>query len=113
MWSDQFDDIRYSLNDIYMAFLMTGWMFFFMGLIYHHWYISIIGIVFILLSLWCIRKQFFINQKQYINGMIPHHSMAIHMSKKLLNKQNTIQPFLQNIIENQENEIVYMKQLSK
>jgi uncharacterized protein (DUF305 family) len=42
-------------------------------------------------------------------GMIPHHSMAIHMSKKLLEKKNNIKPFLQEIITTQENEINFMK----
>jgi uncharacterized protein (DUF305 family) len=41
--------------------------------------------------------------------MIPHHSMAIHMSKKLLKKQNNVKPFLENIIDTQEKEIDYMK----
>ena len=41
--------------------------------------------------------------------MIPHHSMAIHMSKKLLEKNNNIKPFLQDIISTQENEIDFLK----
>ena len=41
--------------------------------------------------------------------MIHHHSMAIHMSKKLLKKKNNIPNFLKNIIITQENEIVIMK----
>ena len=42
--------------------------------------------------------------------MIPHHSMAVHMSKKLLEKENNRQhPFLTNIINTQESEIVIMK----
>ena len=41
--------------------------------------------------------------------MIPHHSMAVHMSKKLLEKENTITPFLNNLIQTQENEIVFLK----
>jgi uncharacterized protein (DUF305 family) len=42
--------------------------------------------------------------------MIPHHSMAIHMSKKLLEKNNNISLFLENIIKTQENEITILKQ---
>jgi uncharacterized protein (DUF305 family) len=41
--------------------------------------------------------------------MIPHHSMAIHMSKKLLEKKNTISPFVENIIKTQEEEILFLK----
>jgi uncharacterized protein (DUF305 family) len=42
-------------------------------------------------------------------GMIPHHSMAVHMSKKLLEKENNIGDFLKNIINTQEKEITFMK----
>jgi uncharacterized protein (DUF305 family) len=35
--------------------------------------------------------------------------MAIHMSKKILQKENNISPFLQNIIKTQENEIEILK----
>jgi uncharacterized protein (DUF305 family) len=41
--------------------------------------------------------------------MIPHHSMAIHMSKKLLENNNNISPFLENIIKTQEKEITFLK----
>jgi uncharacterized protein (DUF305 family) len=41
--------------------------------------------------------------------MIPHHSMAIHMSKKLLEKENNLESFLKNIINTQENEILVLK----
>ena len=33
VWVDKLDDIRFSINDAYMTLLMTGWMFFFMGLV--------------------------------------------------------------------------------
>jgi hypothetical protein len=109
VWADKFQDIRYSINDIYMIFLMTGWMLFFMGLFNKDIIPSIIGFLLAIASIWCIRNQFFINESQYKLGMIPHHSMAIHMSKKLLEKKNTIKPFLQNIINTQEKEIDFMK----
>ena len=38
VWIDKYQDIRYSLNDVYMILLMAGWMLFFMGLfsaLYH------------------------------------------------------------------------------
>jgi uncharacterized protein (DUF305 family) len=44
--------------------------------------------------------------------MIPHHSMAVHMSKRLLEKDNNIQDFLQNIVSNQSQEIDFMKKNS-
>jgi hypothetical protein len=88
---------------------MSGWMFFFMGLIYQEMYIFIIGLLLVISNIWCIRNQFLITETQYKLGMIPHHSMAIHMSKKLLDKKNNIQAFLENIIDTQEKEILFMK----
>jgi uncharacterized protein (DUF305 family) len=41
--------------------------------------------------------------------MIPHHSMAIHMSKKLVEKENSIPAFIQSIIKTQEDEILFLK----
>ena len=109
VWVDKLDDIRFSINDAYMTLLMTGWMFFFMGLVYQEISVLFIGLLLIIINIWCIRNQFLINETQYKLGMIPHHSMSVHMSKKLLEKENTISPFLQNIIKTQENEILYLK----
>jgi len=109
VWVDKVDDIRFSINDAYMSLLMTGWMFLFMGLIYQEIRVLFIGLSLIIINIWCIRNQFLINETQYKLGMIPHHSMAVHMSKKLLEKENTISPFLQHIIKSQEDEILFLK----
>ena len=110
VWVDKIDDIRFSINDIYMTLLMTGWMFLFTGLIYQQLDIFFIGLPMVIITIWCIRTQFLVTESQYKLGMIPHHSMAVHMSKKLLEKENSITPFLQNIIKTQENEIMVLKQ---
>jgi hypothetical protein len=109
VWVDKFDDIRFSTNDAYMTLLMTGWMFFFMGLIYKEINVFFIGFVMIIVNIWCIRSQFLIDETQYKLGMIPHHSMAVHLSKKLLKRKNNIAPFLQNIIKTQEYDIQILK----
>ena len=109
VWVDKLDDIRFSINDAYMSLLMTGWMFLFMGLIYQELRVFLMGLSLIIINIWCIRNQFLINETQYKLGMIPHHSMAVHMSKKLLEKENTISPFLQHIIKSQEDEILFLK----
>jgi hypothetical protein len=45
--------------------------------------------------------------------MIPHHSMAVLMSKKLIqNQPPLLNDFVSNIITTQEKEIEYLKQLS-
>ena len=109
VWADKFDDIRFSLNDLYMSLLMCGWMFLFMGFFDKKNNILMIGVGLVIFSIWCIRTQFLISEDQYKLGMIPHHSMAVHMSKKLLEKENNIQSFLQNLITTQENEISFFK----
>ena len=109
VWVDKLDDIRISLNDVYMVLLMCGWMFLFMGLIYKDANPFIIGLLLVIINIWCIRSQFLITEDQYKLGMIPHHSMAVLMSKKLLEKANTINPFLNNLIQTQDSEIVFLK----
>jgi len=112
IWVDKYYDIRFSMNDVYMILLMTGWMFLFMGIFYQELHIFIIGITFVIINIWCIRTQFLITENEYKKGMIPHHSMAIHMSKKLLENNNNISPFLENIIKTQENEITIFKKIN-
>lgn len=111
--------IRIHLNDIYMACLMTSWMVTLDGIYhYNHYHNSnqvIIGFAFIALFMYLIRKQVFITDNQYIKGMIPHHSMAILMSKEIKKKsknQNVIS-LANNIIESQDKDIILMKQLEK
>ena len=105
IWVDNISHIRLSLNDLYMILLMTGWMLFFMGIIYKEFIVIVIGFILVVLNVYLIRTQMFINEYQYRIGMIPHHSMAIHMSKKLLEKENGINEFLRNLINTQEKEI--------
>ena len=110
VWVDKYDDIYVSINDLYMILLMTGWMFFLMGIANRDTKIAFVGFCLMVANMVCIRTQFMISEKQYIRGMIPHHSMAIHMSKKLLNKDTNIKPFLEKIIKTQTEEINWMKQ---
>ena len=107
VWVDKITDIRISINDVYMSLLMCGWMFLIMGIMHRETFLP--GLVLVIFSIWCIRTQLLVNESQYRLGMIPHHSMAVHMSKKLLEKPNTISPFLQNLINTQSNEILYLK----
>ena len=109
VWVDKVDDIRFSINDIYMTLLMTGWMFLFMGLVYQEMSVFFVGLSLIIFNILCIRSQFLITESQYKLGMIPHHSMAVHMSKKLLEKENNISTFVKNIIKTQEDEILILK----
>lgn len=114
VWVDNLDDIRFSINDVYMTLLMTGWMFLFMGIYYSETPIFYLGLFLVVINIWCIRTQFMVTSEQYILGMIPHHSMAVLMSKKLLERKSPLpNKFISNIIITQENEIEYMKQMYK
>jgi peptidoglycan biosynthesis protein MviN/MurJ (putative lipid II flippase) len=109
MWIYKLDDFYFSLNDLYMTGLMTGWMFLFMGILQFDKKYFLFGFILTILSFYLIRSQSFVNEIQYLRGMIPHHSMAILMSKKLQNKPHTIQHLLDQIIQTQEKEIILMK----
>jgi hypothetical protein len=110
VWVDSISDVRFSINDLYMTLLMTGWMFTFMGLYYKQHKVFLFGIILIIFNFWCIRSQFMVTQHQYLLGMLPHHSMAIHMSKKVLENNNiTDKTFIQNIINKQSDEINFIK----
>lgn len=114
IWSDKLSDIRLSINDIFMVSLMTGWMILFMSIFYKNFIYFIVGIAIVTISYISIRKQFFVSEQQYIKGMIPHHSMAIHMSKKLKDKgisNSDLQELVEDIILNQEDEIKILKRL--
>jgi len=97
VWVDKLDDIRFSINDVYMTLLMTGWMFLFMGIYYNETSILCLGLCLVVINIWCIRTQFMVTSEQYILGMIPHHSMAVLMSKKLLERKS---PLLNNFLSN-------------
>jgi len=108
IWIDNIDDFRFSLNDFYMVGLMTSWMIFFMGLFTLD-IKKMCAIIFVILFFICIRKQFLVTEIEFLRGMIPHHSMAVMMSKRLQEKPNSIQHLLDQIIQTQKTEIIIMK----
>ena len=114
MWANKIDDVRFSLNDFYMIGLMIGWMILFMAIYYKDLYPFLVGLILVLFNFYAIRTQLFINEKQYLLGMIPHHSMAVLMSKRLSEKNEVtprIKNFINNIIQNQSEEIQFMKNI--
>jgi thiol:disulfide interchange protein len=108
-WIDKLDDFRFSLNDFYMTGLMTGWMLFFMGFFTLNIHKAIGGLMIVLIFFALIRTQLFVTEIQFLKGMIPHHSMAVMMSKRLEKKPNSVQHLLDQIIQSQEKEIIIMK----
>jgi len=73
------------------------------------------GIIIALLGLfiYLYRNQVAIKDKEYVKGMIEHHSMAIFMSEEILKKTDNynIAKLAKNIIQNQKDEIREMKEL--
>jgi hypothetical protein len=110
-WADKWSDMRLSLNDWYMAFLMTGWMFVFEGVASKMMSWFLLGAGFIFFSLIFIRGQILVTKEQYIAGMIPHHSMAVKMSKELIRKYgaDVLNRLPASIVDGQETEIRILK----
>jgi len=119
IYSNKFSDIYITLNDLYMAFLMTGWMFLLMGIVFVNSKYFILGLLLVILNIYLIRTQKFINLNQYLSGMSIHHSTAVFMSNKFkenypdeLKKNKELDTLVNNIITNQEKEIELMKKLN-
>lgn len=116
LYVNNFNDIRFSINDIYMSLVMCGWMFLLYGIFYNIIHYIIGGIIFLLIIFYCIRNQFLISSNQYVKAMIPHHSMAVKMSKELLKNEkinDELSELANNIIKSQEDEINQMKKMEK
>lgn len=76
------------------------------------YYLSLIFSLIIFVYLY--RNQFYINDKDYLNEMIEHHSMALLTSEEILQKTSSerVKRLAENIIETQQKEIEYMGQLA-
>jgi uncharacterized protein (DUF305 family) len=108
-WVDKWEDVYFSLNDFYMIGLMTGLMFFFMGIFSLQGSKVLFGLIAAVAFVALIRTQAFVSEIQYLRGMIPHHSMAVMMSKHAEKQPNSIAHLLDQIIQNQQKEIIIMK----
>jgi hypothetical protein len=114
-------DFTNSLGKFYMSIIMGLYMIIVEVMMHdHHYdvistkYYIIIGaliVAFILLY----RTQQLITDKQYLEGMIEHHSMAILTSNKILEKTDNynIAKLAKNILQTQQDEIILMKELLK
>lgn len=107
---DSWTDIRWSLNDLYMILTMAGWMLVFMAALNQDWWIMGGSVLLVAASIWAIRVQLLITTDQFVLGMIPHHSMAVHMSRQLVTSTGPLKEFALQIMKNQENEIAFMKE---
>ena|SRR5579872_3654557 len=115
IWADKIEHVRWHLNDIYMALLMTGWMMIFSYFLLRNHMgnsktVLIISVVSVVIILYFIRRQVLINDVQFLNGMIPHHSMAVLMSKRIKEKSRDprVLQLADQIIQSQSKEITLM-----
>ncbi len=112
IWADKISDVRFSMNDLYMIVLMTSWMVFFMSMLNGNYTMAAISSILIMSTIYAIRKQLFVSKSQFYSGMIPHHSMALLMGKRVLEKPELTARdkwFIGNIVKTQEAEIKQMK----
>ena len=115
VWAVNAQHVRFHINDLYMILLMTGWMMFFASIIESNCFNAFLSIIFVLLVLIGIRNQVLINDREYLKGMMPHHSMAIKMSEHILQrtKNEEIKALATDIIESQQKEIDIIENLLK
>lgn len=112
-------NIRNSLGKLYISTIMAFLMGivevmmhdFYSGVLSLQYYIPLFVVLGILYYLYKI--QYKINDKEYLNEMIEHHSMALLTSDEILKKTNDDNVILlaDSIIKGQQKEISIMKQM--
>lgn len=114
-------DIRNSIGKLYMSISMAIMMVILeimMYDIYHrtfHYIYYVIFLIILLIVIIFIKYQIFIDDKNYLNEMIQHHSMAVLTSGKILNKTKNkkVKDFASNIYKIQREEINKMNNMIK
>ena len=115
-------NLSYLTNNIgkaYMAIIMALFMILLEVIMHDHQYegfsmkLYIPILVSLLLFVYLYRKQVAINDKQYLEGMIEHHSMALLTSEEILKKTDdyNVAKIAKNIIQTQTDEIRSMREL--
>jgi uncharacterized protein (DUF305 family) len=114
---DAFSNVHHSLNQFYMAGLMTAAMVVIelgvMRGMYHdkrlNMLIAAASIVALIVFWLFIRQQVAIGDRQFLRSMIPHHAGAILMCQEAPLRDAEIQQLCQGIISGQQKEIDQMK----
>lgn len=119
--TNSYQNITFSVGKFYMSVIMA----LLMGLLeifmfdFHMRSLSLTYylILFFVLTIfiYLYRNQVYIDDKNYLEEMIEHHSMAILTSNEILQKTDTdrVKKLAENIITTQEKEIEYIKELIK
>jgi|APGre2960657423_1045063.scaffolds.fasta_scaffold09122_3 Ca2+/Na+ antiporter len=119
--TNSYKNITFSVGKFYMSVIMALLMgllevFMFdihMRIISLYYYL----ILFFMLSIfiYLYRNQIYIEDKDYLQEMIEHHSMAVLTSEEILQKTQSerVKKLAETILTTQEKEIEYMRQLIK
>ncbi len=118
---DQPDHIFLSITKFYMSLLMVSPMAILMLVMMQKMYtnkkwnaiILASSITVFVLALTFLRTQTFIQDRQYMRAMIPHHSSAILTSKNADLRDPEVKKLSEDIIQSQEKEIEQMKMILK
>jgi hypothetical protein len=118
---DRFGNVFNSLNQVYMAGLMTAPMVLIELLLMRDMYqnkrlnagILVAGAVALVGFFVLIREQIGISDKQFLRSMIPHHAGAILMCEKAPIEGAQIKELCKSIIVSQQREIDQMRDMMK
>ena len=113
-------DLYLSLTLFYGGLLMASNMMWaheivhYLSMGHFNKYIFLLGIFLsVTVSLFILRKQLFVNDRQWLKRMISHHSTALTTSNNIYNKTKNkkIKQLAKDIIITQEKEITQMKSM--
>jgi hypothetical protein len=115
----EFAHVRWSETRGYMALIMGAAMAaimlgFMLGMYKNRaWNFAILGVAVVVFagSLWLVRSQAAVDDTAYMNGMIPHHSIAILTSENAGIEDQRVRELADEIIAAQRREIAEMKWL--
>ena len=117
--ANAFDNVFNSLNQVYMAALMTSSMVLIelplMWSMYKRKKLNLAvlaaGVLLLVGSWFAIRQQTAIGDRQFLRSMIPHHAGAILMCSQASLQDQEVQQLCRSIIESQQSEIDQMKRI--
>ncbi len=113
--------ITWNLNKFYAALLM-GWLMALAELFMHSEHLDSCSLIILIIilgscsiyTIFLIKTQDYIGEKQFYKSMIEHHGMAISMSEQLMGKPEISDQAIKlahSIIKSQKQEIELMKNL--
>jgi hypothetical protein len=112
-------DVTNSLSKVYLSIIMSLGMVVVEVMMHDHQYNIVstrtyVGIfACISLFVFLYKKQFGINDRQYLQEMIEHHSMSLLTSNRILEKSNNykVAKIAKNILQTQQDEIIEMRRV--